>query len=481
MNTLPKLSWSLLVDGTLVDGLETIEVEDPSVETILASVPAADAVLTAHAVERAHAALQGPWARRSGAERAGTLSAIGALIRQAADELARLDSLETGKPLGSAKGSTLSCARYFEYYAGMADKLQGETIPVGPGSLDFTMLEPVGVTAHIIPWNVPMSILGRSLAPALAAGNTAVVKTSELAPLAVLRLAELIHEAQLLPAGVLNVLNGYGHVTGEAIVRHPLTDLVVFTGSVATGRRIMGAAAEQLTPVVLELGGKAPFIVLEDAEVEATARAIAGAAFRNSGQLCTARTRLLVHRGVRERLLPALQQVVAGLDLGPGIDDPDLGPLVSGSQRDRVHAYVSGALDQGARALSGGRPTHDPATGRGHFYEATILDGVHSDMPVAAEEVFGPVLVVQDFESDEEALAIANATAYGLNGEVWTRDVARALRLARRLDMGRVGINGDRAAVEVPMAGFKQSGIGVEKGLAGLRNYSRVKSYHVAL
>ena len=256
----------------------------------------------------------GPWSRVGQSERSRALRQIATAIRGGVEELARWDSLETGKPLSSARGSTLACAQYFDYYAGMADKLEGRTIPVSPASLDFTILEPMGVTAHVVPWNVPLSILGRSLAPALAAGNTAVIKASELAPLAVLRMLELVRDADILPPGVINAVTGYGSA-GEALVGHPLTDLIVFTGSVATGSKVMAAAAANVTPVVLELGGKAPFIVLEDSDVEAVAPAIAKAAFRNSGQLCTARTRLLLHRSLADSLLPSLT-IIIGMTAG---------------------------------------------------------------------------------------------------------------------------------------------------------------------
>ncbi len=459
---------------------ESIEIEDPSTGRTIGSVPNAGKSEVDRAVEAARAAMLGPWSRVGQSERSRALRQIATAIRGGVEELARWDSLETGKPLSSARGSTLACAQYFDYYAGMADKLEGRTIPVSPASLDFTILEPMGVTAHVVPWNVPLSILGRSLAPALAAGNTAVIKASELAPLAVLRMLELVRDADILPPGVINAVTGYGSA-GEALVGHPLTDLIVFTGSVATGSKVMAAAAANVTPVVLELGGKAPFIVLEDSDVEAVAPAIAKAAFRNSGQLCTARTRLLLHRSLADSLLPSLVRVTESLGIGPGLEDRDLGPLVSRGQLERVHAYVAGAVDQGAAVLTGGRPAKVAGHEGGHFYTPTILDRITETMPVSREEVFGPVLVVQNFETDDEAVALANATAFGLNGEIWTRDIARALRIGSRLDMGRIGINGDRAAVEVPMSGFKRSGVGAEKGLPGLANYSRLKSYHVAL
>lgn len=470
----------MIIGDELISTPEGIEVEDPSTGRVIGSVPAAAELEVDRAVEAAHAALRGPWSRIGQSERSQALRRIATTIRGAVEELARWDSLETGKPLSSARGSTVACAQYFDYYAGVADKLEGRTIPVSPASLDFTVLEPMGVTAHIVPWNVPLSILGRSLAPALAAGNTAIIKASEVAPLAVLRMLELVKEAGILPTGVVNAVTGYGSA-GEALVCHPLTDLVVFTGSVATGSKVMAGAAANVTPVVLELGGKAPFIVLEDADVETVAPAIARAAFRNSGQLCTARTRLLIQGSLADSLLPTLAHVTRSLEIGPGLEDKDLGPLVSRGQLERVHAYVAGAVEQGAEVLAGGRPAKVAGHEGGHFYEPTILDKVSASMPVASEEVFGPVLVVQTFETDDEAIALANATAFGLNGEIWTRDVARALRMGGRLDMGRVGINGDRAAVEVPMSGFKRSGVGVEKGLPGLGNYSRLKAYHVAL
>lgn len=454
---------------------------DPSTGREIAAVPLGGTRDAAAAIEAALCAFREGWSGMPPARRGRLLAAVAELLETNLEEIAALDSLETGKPISDARGGTRTCARYFEYYAGVADKLQGETIPTGPDSLDFTIREPLGVTAHIVPWNVPLSILGRSLAPALAAGNTAVVKAAEQAPMAVLRFAELIHEAELLPAGVLNVVTGLGADVGEPLVAHPDTALVVFTGSVPTGRRVMEVAARNITPVVLELGGKAPFILCEDADLGAAVPAAARAVFRNSGQLCTARTRLLVHGSLHDEVVAAVTAFARGMSIGPGHEDPDLGPVVSAEQRDRILDRVRQGIEEGAVLETGGRIPDDPRLEGGFFIEPTVLSGVRPEMAMAREEIFGPVLVVLPFENDDEAVRLANDTAYGLSGEIWSRDFARAYRLARRLDMGRIGINGDKAAPEVPMAGFKASGIGVEKGLEGLRNYTRVKSLHVAV
>lgn len=456
-------------------------VVDPATGGEIATVPLGDATDADLAMQAANRAFHGEWSAVPPARRGRLLIAMADLLTTHLEEIVRLDSLETGKPLSEARSGARICARYFEYYAGMADKLQGETIPVSPDGLDFTVREPLGVTVHVIPWNVPLSIFGRSVAPALAAGNTAVVKVAEQAPAAVLRFAELVHQAGLLPDGTLNVVTGLGSEVGEALVTHAAAALVVFTGSVATGRRVMQAAARNITPVVLELGGKAPFIVLDDADVSLAVPAAVRAVFRNSGQLCTARTRLLVHRRIYRETVAAIVEQTRRLRIGPGLEDVDMGPVISAEQRDRVLDYIRRSQEDGAVLEYGGHIPDDPGLADGFFIEPTVFSGVRPQMAIACEEVFGPVLAAMPFDDDEHAAELANATPYGLSAEVWSSDFGRALRLARKLDTGRVGINGDKATPEVPMAGFKASGIGVEKGLEGLRNYTRVKSVHVAL
>ncbi|HEU5035577.1 MAG TPA: aldehyde dehydrogenase family protein [Nocardioides sp.] len=454
-------------------GARVHEVHDPGTESVIAEFEESSADLVAEAVEDAHRAWQGEWAAMAPAQRGRVLLSCARAFRDQGDVLARLESLDTGKPLSQARADIEVSARYLEYYAGAVDKLSGETIPQPAGTFAFTVREPYGVVAHVTPWNAPVSQMMRGVAPSLAAGNAVVVKPSELTPLSSALAAVLMAEAGL-PAGLCNIVLGEGSTTGDALTRHPLVQHITFTGSLAVGRVVGRIAADRVVGCSLELGGKSPTIVCADADLEKAAAAGALAVIRNSGQSCFATTRLLVHRGVQEQFLELVAARMEGLSVGHGLDDPDLGPLVSEKQRARVLDMVSAARADGARIVAGGS-TGDRE--RGHFVLPTLLADVTNDMPIARQEVFGPVQSVIAFDDVDEAIRMANDTPYGLSAGVFTADLGRAHRVAAALKAGQVQVNRYAGAgVEVPFGGYKESGIGREKGMEALRHYSQVKS-----
>jgi aldehyde dehydrogenase (NAD+) len=468
--------------GGYVDGApfatsgETIPVEDPATTKILAEVPEATAADVAQAVESAQRAFAG-WSARRGPARAAILFAIAAAIRAEADDLAVLETLDTGKPLRQARGDVETAARYFEFYAGAADKIYGETIPGEGDYWSYTLREPYGVIAHITPWNSPISQMCRGVAPSLAAGNTVVVKPSEITPLSTLAVAA-IFTATGLPDGVCNIVAGRGFTTGSALVRHRDVAHIGFTGSVPTGKAILGMAAERIVGCNLELGGKSPTVVMADADFGAAVSAGAMAVVRNAGQSCFATTRLLVHESIADEYGRAVAAAVGGLSVGPGIDDRDLGPLASRAQFDKVRAAIDSGVAEGAElAVGGSRPDGLD----GHFLLPAVLTGVRNDMQVAREEIFGPVQTVLSFADEDEAVAQANDSIYGLAAGVFTRDISTAHRLARRLQAGQIQINRyPMGGVETPFGGYKYSGLGREKGLAALEHYSQLKTVIIA-
>lgn len=474
-------SYNLFIDGRWVDSCsgETFETVNPATEEPLARVARANAEDVDRAVQAARKALSGPWSRMAPKERAGLLFKLAAALREQVEEFAELETLDQGKPIQTSRREVLSTARFFEFYAGAADKYYGDTIPLGPDYIDFTLLEPLGVTAHIVPWNMPLNMIGRSVAPALALGNTAVVKPAEQTPLTALKLAELF-ERLGFPPGVYNVIPGFGEDAGAALSSHPGIDGLTFTGSVDTGRLVMKAAAEHIKPVVLELGGKSPHIIFADADLDLAVAEAAKAIYANCGQVCSAGSRLVVENRIKDEFLERLVAHSQKLKVGPGLDAPDLGPLNSAEHHQKVLHYIGLGQEEGAELLTGGsRPA---SLERGYFVAPTIFGGVQPSMRIAQEEIFGPVLAVLTFDDEEEALQIANGTKYGLVAGIFTNDINKALRLARGVQAGQVFINEYFAGgEETPFGGYKQSGFGREKGLESLRNYCQVKNVAIRL
>ena len=452
---------------------------DPATETPIVEVARGGAADVDAAVRAAHDAFYGDWRKVTPAARGRILLRLADLVAAHKEELAALETADVGKPLKEARGDVDGVVSTLIYNAGAADKMEGATIPLGPSVVDFTLMEPLGVTAHIVPWNYPLGMAARSLGPALAAGCTAVLKPAEQTPLTALRFAELALEAGL-PPGVLNVVTGFGEEAGAPLVRHPLVRGVTFTGSVPTGRAIMAMAAERTIPVVLELGGKNAVLVFADADLDRVVADVIEGAFENAGQICSSASKLLVEASVADELVERLHARAARITVGPGKDDPDLGPVVSDEQHERVLGFVTEAKGSARLVHGGGRPAELP---RGWFVAPTILDRVPPEARIAREEVFGPVVTVTRFTAEEEeAVAIANGTGYGLVAGVYTRDISRALRLAQTLEAGSVWINGwFLGGQQAPTGGIKDSGIGRERGLLGVRNYLQVKNVGIRL
>lgn len=446
---------------------------DPATEEPIAEVARGGAADVDAAVRAAHSALHGDWSQIAPAARGRVLLRLADLVAAHKEELAALETADVGKPLKEARGDVDGVVATLIYNAGAADKMEGATIPLGPSVVDFTLLEPLGVTAHIVPWNYPLGMAARSLGPALAAGCTAVLKPAEQTPLTALRFAELALEAGL-PPGVLNVVTGYGEEAGAPLVRHPLVRGVTFTGSVPTGRAIMAMAAERTIPVVLELGGKNAVLVFADADLDRLIADVMEGAFENAGQICSSSSKLLVEASIADEVAERLKARAARITVGPGKDDPDLGPVVSDEQHARILDFVTEAR-AGARLVHGGaRPEALP---RGYFLAPTIFDRVPPEARIAREEVFGPVVTITPFTAEDEAVAIANGTGYGLVAGVYTRDISRALRLSKALEAGSVWINGwFIGGQQAPTGGIKDSGIGRERGLPGVRNYLQIKN-----
>ena len=431
-----------------------------------------------HAMEVADAAFRSSdWASSDGGRRARTLFRLSQLLESQAGEFAELETRNNGKTLKESNGDIAFAVRTLEYVAGLADKTQGETIPVPGARFDYTVREPLGVTVHIAPWNFPLVLALRSVAPALAAGNAVVLKPASLTPLTALRFARIAKEAGV-PDGILNVVVGSGHEVGEALIRDPRCRSVSFTGSLEVGRRIAELAAAQLVPATLELGGKSPVVVFPDADLDRAARGIVNGIFSNAGQMCWAGSRLIVHSSVHAPLLDKLRTMAEALRLGPGIESGvEMGPLVSADQAERVMTYVDGARAEGMPVVTGGARATEPALKDGNFLRPTVLDQVPPDSRLAREEIFGPVLAVSTFETPDDAVASANASAFGLFAAIWTKDLGTAHRIAPRLEAGMVTVNDPPLTFpQSPFAGFKQSGLGFEQGIESVRAYTRRKN-----
>ena len=393
-----------------------------------------------------------------------------------ADELARLEALDVGKPLKQGRADAVALARYLEFYGGAADKVHGETIPFANGYTAFTLREPHGVTAHIVPWNYPMQIIGRSVGAALAMGNACVLKPAEEACLTALAFAR-IAQAAGLPAGALNVVPGLGEEAGAALSAHPGVRHVSFTGSVAVGALIQAAAAKNAVPVTLELGGKSPQLVFADADLEAALPFLVNAGIQNAGQTCSAASRILVQRPVFDTVVQRMAERYRALRVGPALDDPDVGPVISSRQQEIVEGYLALVRDSGLH-IAAQAPLPPGLPSGGCWVRPTLVADVNPAHRLAQEEIFGPVQALIPFDDEAEALAIANGTPYGLVAGVWTRDGSRALRLARRLQCGQVFVNnyGAGGGIELPFGGVKHSGHGREKGFEALYGFSSLKT-----
>ena len=428
------------------------------------------------AVAAARQCYDAVWSKLSGAERGRLLMRLSAKIAEHAQELAEIEQRDCGKPTKQARADALALVRYFEFYAGACDKLHGDTIPYLDGYSVFTWREPHGVTGHIIPWNYPMQIFGRSVGGALAAGNVCVVKPSEDACLSLIRVAQLAAEVGF-PAGAINIVTGYGHEVGDALARHSGVDHISFTGSPNVGTLIQQVAAERHCPVTLELGGKSPQIIFDDADLEAALPTVINAIVQNAGQTCSAGSRLLVQDSIYEAVLERLGIAFENLRVGPAAMDLDVGPLIRASQQQRVWDFLSDAQVANIPMVAQGRVVDEaPETG---FYQApTLLRDVPVNHRLAQEEVFGPVLASMSFRDEDHAVQLANATRFGLVAGIWTRDGGRQLRMARRVRSGQVFINnyGAGGGVELPFGGVKSSGYGREKGFEALYGFTTLKT-----
>jgi len=468
----------MLIDGENVAAADrrTMQTLDPANGGALAEFPLGGQSDVDAAVGSARRAQPG-WAATLPVDRGHMLAEIARLIRERADQLSTVESLDTGKPLRQARADVQVAARYFEYYAGFADKMLGTSIPLGPGLVDFTTREPVGVSAQIASWNYPLQLGARGVAPALATGNSVVLKPAEEAPLSLLALGRLVLDAGL-PAGVVNVITGLGTEVGAALAGHHGIDQMTFTGSVAVGTLVMQGAARNVVPVTLELGGKSPSILCQDADLDLALPTLATAMMQNAGQACSAATLIVCHSSRHDEVVTRLTERLQSTTFGAGIDDPDLGPLISAKQLARVEGMIADAVSAGARVATGGEQAVGPQLAGGYFYKATLIDSASPDMTIAREEVFGPVMVVLTYDNDEQAIEIANGTGYGLVASVWTHDLSRAHRFAQAIRAGQVYVNtyGVGGGPELPFGGFGKSGFGREKGFEGLSSYTQTKN-----
>jgi len=471
-----ELTGSLL-DGKIQSGTEPQKLVNPATEAAFHQVAKARIADVYAAAHTAQSTWENGWRDLTPGARAELLHKLAALIEHHAAELGALDSVSMGKPLGAARGEVMAGARTFRYYAGAIGMPHGEVVPVSRGGIDFTLRQPLGVVTCIVPWNFPFAIACWKVAPALAAGNCVLLKPSELSPLGALALGLLALEAGF-PPGALQVLCGEGKEIGDTLVGHPLVRKVSFTGSTAVGRHVMQTAAHDFKRLSLELGGKSPNIVFADSDWEKAADSAPWSVFDNTGQDCCARSRVFVERSIYEPFIARFAEASGKLKVGnPAAEGTDLGPLVSAERRSAVEAYLASARALGRTIVCGG----DRPAGKGFYLNPTIITGVETADPCWQEEIFGPVACVRPFDDEESMLHEVNASPYGLSGSLWTRDISRALRVARRIEAGVVSVNCHNSVhTEAPFGGFKHSGLGRDLGLAALEGYTEIKNIYIA-
>lgn len=463
------------IAGVHCPSTATYENIDPATSNSLGSVARATAEHVDHAV-RSAAETQRQWRKSSPEQRSRLLIETARLIRADRDNLARLESSDTGKPLAQAYSDADTCARYFEFYGHTIEAYYGHQIPLGDNMHVYTRREPYGVTGHIVAWNYPLQLVGRAVAASLASGNCAVAKPADETPRTTIRLAELVHQAGF-PAGGFNVVTGLGAETGVALAAHPGINHLGFVGSTVTGSAIAHAAADKVIPTVLELGGKSANVVFADADIDATVPSLVRSIVQNAGQTCSAGSRLLVHRDVHDEVVSKMVTVMEQITIGHGADDPGLGPLISVKQLERVSGFLD-RLTHGTVATGGVSPQLDGDLVGGAFFSPTLVDDVDPASEIAQEEVFGPVVAASTFSDDDEAIALANGTNYGLVSAVWTQNISRAHHMASEIESGQVFINtyGAGGGVELPFGGFKKSGYGREKSIEALDEYTQTKT-----
>jgi betaine-aldehyde dehydrogenase len=480
------LDAKMVIGGQQVDAADgaTFEVVNPADGQVIARAPMGGREDVDRAVAAARKAFDDPkgWANWAAGKRGRSLAKFASLVKAHTEELSQLESRNVGKPINGARGEVTGASLVFDYYAGAANKLFGETIPVSKPGLDFTLREPIGVVGLIVPWNFPILMASWKLGPALAAGNACILKPASYTPLTAIRLGELALEAGI-PDGILNVVTGPGGTAGASIAAHHGVGKVAFTGETTTGQEIMRLAAGNVKKISLELGGKSPNIVYADADLDRFARESPYAVFDNSGQDCCARSRIFVERSAHDQVVEAFVKATKNVKVGdPESDETEMGSLVSFRQRDRVAEYVTIGQDEGARLVCGGGSPEDPALAGGAFLMPTVFDGVTNDMRIASEEIFGPVVSIIPFDTEEEAIRLANATPYGLSGSVWSRDIGRALRTARALQAGVLSVNSNSSVhTEAPFGGYKMSGIGRELGMGAIDMYTETKNIFIDL
>ncbi|MDR6386644.1 aldehyde dehydrogenase family protein [Paraburkholderia caribensis] len=472
------MQTQLFIDGRFVPSLsgETLATLNPHDNSVIAEVAMANHADVDRAVAAAKAAFP-KWSKMAGAERGRLLLKLADAIEANADRLARLESIDTGHPIRDTRHLDVPrTAATFRYFGGMADKFEGSVIPVEQGFLNYLTREPVGIVGQVVPWNFPLMFTSWKMAPALAAGNCVIMKPAELTPLSSLAIAELMAEVGF-PAGVVNILPGLGHVAGQYIAEHPEIGKVAFTGSTAVGRKIVQASSGNLKKVQLELGGKGANIVFGDANIDAVVQGSAFGIFHNQGQACIAASRMIVHESVADEVLEKFVALARSIRIGDPLDpSTEMGPLTSRQHRDRVLSYVDIAREQGGRVLSGGKSPDNTALANGCYVEPTIVEAKPTDR-VSQEEVFGPFMSVTTFRTDEEALAIANGTEYGLGAGLWTRDLQRAHLIAREIHSGMLWVNCyKRVSPGSPFGGVGASGYGREMGFEAMREYTQAKS-----